>query len=120
MNSRFLKLCRVYCKKANFSGVDYLGTAFKFRKRKKIVVLFTSSIKREIRYFHVVVVQGRQRNVQRSVMHVHSCCFAQQTYCFFDVLVTVSLPSPSSLLKLPKFGSLWQRAYPRSPKPLQE
>ena len=26
--------------------------------------------------FHVVVVQGRQRNVEKSVMHVQSCCFA--------------------------------------------
>ena len=29
----------------------------------------------EMRKFHVVVVQ-RQRNVQKSVMHVQSCCFA--------------------------------------------
>ena len=33
--------------------------------------------------FHVVVVQEQQRNVQKSVMHVQSCCFAHQTYCFF-------------------------------------
>ena len=26
--------------------------------------------------FHVVVVQGRQGNVQKSVTHVQSCCFA--------------------------------------------
>ena len=38
--------------------------------------LFTSSIKREIKIFHVVVVQKRQRNVEKSVMHVQSCCFA--------------------------------------------
>ena len=31
---------------------------------------------REIWHFHVVVVQRRQRNVQKSVMHVQSCCFA--------------------------------------------
>ena len=34
------------------------------------------SIKRENRKFHAVVVQRRQRNVQKSVMHVQSCCFA--------------------------------------------
>ena len=34
-----------------------------------------SSTKREIRQSHVVVVQRRQRNVQRSVMHLQSCCF---------------------------------------------
>ena len=27
-------------------------------------------------HFHVAVVQKRQRNVQKSVMHVRSCCFA--------------------------------------------
>ena len=32
--------------------------------------------KREIRYFHVVVVQRRQRNVQKSVMHGERFCFA--------------------------------------------
>ena len=39
-------------------------------------VVFTYSIKRarEIRKFHVVVVQRRQRNVQNSMMHVQSCC----------------------------------------------
>ena len=33
-------------------------------------------MKREIGQFHVVVVQQRQRNVQKSVIHVQSCCFA--------------------------------------------
>ena len=39
-------------------------------------LVFTSSTKREIRHFYVVVVKQRQRNVQKSVMHVQSCCFA--------------------------------------------
>ena len=52
--------------------------------RKKISSsLFTSSIKREIRHFLVVVVQWRQRNVQKSVMHVQSCCFANLNLLFF-------------------------------------
>ena len=40
--------------------------------------MFTYFIKRasEIRKFHVVAVQRRLRNVQNSVMHVQSCCFA--------------------------------------------
>ena len=39
--------------------------------------LFTFSIQREIRHFHVVVVKKRQRNVEKkNVMHVQSCCFA--------------------------------------------
>ena len=33
-------------------------------------------MKREIRHFHVVFVQRQQRNVEKSVMHVQSCCFA--------------------------------------------
>ena len=49
-----------------------------------------SSIKREIRHFHVVVVQKRaKKKEQKSVMHLQSCCFAYKTYCFFDVLVAV-------------------------------
>ena len=28
---------------------------------------------------------------KKSVMHVQSCCFAYQTYCFFDVLVAVAV-----------------------------
>ena len=44
-------------------------------KESRCLVL-TSSIKREFRHFHVVVVQWRQRNVHKSVMHVRSCCFA--------------------------------------------
>ena len=49
--------------------------------------MFTSSIKRQIRHFPVVVVQWRQRNAQKSVMHVQSCCFAYSSSCCFDVLV---------------------------------
>ena len=32
--------------------------------------------KREIKHFHVVFVQKRERNAQKSVMHVRSCCCA--------------------------------------------
>ena len=43
-------------------------------RREKCIssFLFTSSIKHEIKYFHVVVLQKRQRNVQKSVMNVQS------------------------------------------------
>ena len=37
--------------------------------------LFVYSIKREIRHFYVVVVRQWQRNVQKSMMHVQTCCF---------------------------------------------
>ena len=38
----------------------------------------------------VVVVQRRPRNVQKSVMHVQSCYFANQNLLFFYVLVVVA------------------------------
>ena len=41
-----------------------------------ITLPFSSSKKLKILSFHVVVVQGRQRKVQKSVMHVQNCCFA--------------------------------------------
>ena len=41
-----------------------------------IALPFPSSKKLKIWSFHVVVVQERQINVQKSVMHVQSCCFA--------------------------------------------
>ena len=45
-----------------FPGVDFLGSALKFRKRKKnssslVYVFHERPIKCEIRHFHVVVVQ---------------------------------------------------------------
>ena len=55
------------------------GTYLSVEKEKEnLCVVFTYSIKQvhEIRRFHVVVVQQRLRNVQKSVMHVQlcSCC----------------------------------------------
>ena len=54
---------------ANFPGIEFLGTATKLREREGKIILhvFTSAIKRCIRKFHVVVVQGRQRNVPNLV-----------------------------------------------------
>ena len=46
-----------------------------------------SSKQLKIWSFHVVVVQGRQRNVQKSVMHVQSCCFANLNLLLSDVAV---------------------------------
>ena len=50
------------------------------REEESRCLVFTCSTKSEIRHFHVVVVLvvvlWRQRNVQKSVMHVQSCCFA--------------------------------------------
>ena len=55
--------------------------------KESCCLLSPSSIKREI----VVVVQRGLRNVQKSVMHVQSCCFADLTYYLFAVLVTVAV-----------------------------
>ena len=69
-----------------------MGTALKFRKRKKISSSLVYVLqKREIRHFHVVVEQQQQRNVQKSVMHVQSCCFSEYTYCCFDVNFAVAV-----------------------------
>ena len=51
--------------------------------------MFTSSINREIRKFHVLVVQRQERNVQKIVMHVQSCCFADLNLLLFCLLVDV-------------------------------
>ena len=62
----------------NFSGVEFLRTVSKFRKKEGDCFVFMSSTKCEIRPFHVIdiVVQRQQRNVENSVMHVQSFCFA--------------------------------------------
>ena len=62
-------------------------------EKENYCVVFTYSIKREreIRKFHVAVVQRRLRNVQKSVMAVQSCCFAILTYYFFAVLFAIAL-----------------------------
>ena len=41
-----------------------------------ITLPFPYSSKLNIWSFHVVIVQKRQRNVEKSVLHVQSCCFA--------------------------------------------
>ena len=47
------------------------------KEKESCCLLFPSSTKREIRQFHVVVVQRRQRNVQnKRFARAESCCFA--------------------------------------------
>ena len=53
------------------------------KEKESCCLVFPSSTKREIRHFHVVVVQRRLRNVQKSVMHVQSCCFANINLLLF-------------------------------------
>ena len=52
----------------------------------------SSSIKRQIRKLHVVVVQWRSKNVQKKVMHVQSCWFDHfkvKPIVFFEVVVVL-------------------------------
>ena len=46
------------------------------KEKESCCLLAPSSTKREIRQFHVVVVQRQKRNVQKSVMHVQRFCNA--------------------------------------------
>ena len=71
---------------AKFSGLNPKGPYLSLEKeKKKWGVVVTYSIKRasEIRKFHVAVVQQRLRNVQKSVMHVQSCSFANLNLLLF-------------------------------------
>ena len=91
MNSRSFNLHRDSSNSITLSNVGELFWSWIPEKpypsseweRKFHSSLFTSSITREIRHFLVVVLQWRQRNVQKSVMHVHSCCFANPNLLFF-------------------------------------
>ena len=69
--------------------------------------MFTNSIERarEIRMFPVAVVKRRLTNVQKCVMHVQSCCFANINLSLFcrspwqpDVTLLLSITSLVSLL----------------------
>ena len=53
------------------------------KKKEGCCLVFPSSTKREITHFHVLIVQRRLRNVQKCVMHVQSCCFANINLLLF-------------------------------------
>ena len=84
MNLRCLKLYRAYSISFNSLNVGKLFWSWILKglhqcsgKEKEICcLLFPSSTKRKIRKFHVVDVQRLQRNVQKSLIHVQSSCFA--------------------------------------------
>ena len=67
------------------------------REKKIRRSMFTSSIKRHIRKFHVEVVQWTSKTCTKNVIHEQSCCFAHKTDCF--------LSSSSWLLKLSNITS---------------
>ena len=58
---------------------------------QNLPIVITSSTKSEFWHFHVVVAQRRANKCKKSVMHMQSCCFAYQIYCFFAVLVAVAV-----------------------------
>ena len=67
-----------------FSGAEFWKNESKFKKgERQSFLVFTSSTKRENTHFHVAVVQWRQKNVQKSVMHVQSCCFVNLNLFLF-------------------------------------
>ena len=76
--SRLLQLVYfVKCKRTLFEPNSSEPYSSSEGERNFSRCLFTSSIKREIRYFPIVVVQWRQKNVQKSVMpcRVFVCLF---------------------------------------------
>ena len=76
----------VYCWR-NFLGLNPKEPSLNLEKEKEnFCVVLTVFVKRvrEIREFHVAVVQRRLRNVQKSVVHVHSCCFADINLLLFS------------------------------------
>ena len=87
---------------ANFRRVDFLGTAPSLERERKIIRrLFAPSIKREIRHFPVAVVQWGQKNLQKKRGALSKLLF---WWVYPIAFLPLSLPSPSSLLKLPCFS----------------
>ena len=92
MNSLFLKRYDACSNSFNSSNVGnffwswIVKTVSKFRKRKGKLLshVFTSWTKREIKHFHVVVVQRRQRNVQKSMIRGQSCCLINLNQLLFS------------------------------------
>ena len=83
VNSRCFKLYRAYYISIKSSDVGHfleLNSKRLFRnsgkEKESRRLVITSSTKREIWHVHVVVVRCRQRNMQKSLLNVQSCCFA--------------------------------------------
>ena len=112
----------------NLFNLSYVGEIFciesertvsEFRKDKEtFCVVFTYSVKRanEISKFHVAVVQRWLKNVQKSVMHVQSCCFANINlllFCHSRCLYRLCCLS-TLLLWSQKFATMvtWRHASP--------
>ena len=78
---------------AFFLEVNFKGLYQSSRKEKDSCrLVFPFSKKREMRHFNVVSVQRRLRNVQKSVMNVQSCCFANLNLLLFCLVSQRSSP----------------------------
>ena len=87
-----------------FPGIEFFETKLKFKGREKKSSLcagLTSSKKRRIKKFHVVVVQWRQRNVQKNKDH-------KRLIINQIAFLSLSSPSPSSSLNLSLFTDKWR------------
>ena len=85
---------------ANFLKLNSKGLYQRSRKGKESCCLvFPPSTKHEIRHFNVVVVQRRLRNVQKKRDARAKLLFSLSKLIAF---LPFALPSPSSLLELPK------------------
>ena len=51
--------------------------------KSRCLIVFTSSTKREVRHFYILVMQWWQRNAQKSMMHMQSCCLANLNLSLF-------------------------------------
>ena len=69
---------------ANFFELNSKGLYQIPSREKSCFFVFPSSTKSEIRHFHVVFVQRRQRNVQKCVMQVQIFCFANMVLLLFS------------------------------------
>ena len=119
--SRLINQMLADCLELNSKGL-YQSSG---KEKESCCLRFPSLTKPEIRPFHVVVMQWRQRNVQKSVMHVRSFCFSTINLLLF---CRFSCRRPASLLKLPikymdprgvLLGTAWWRPLvpPGSPNP---
>ena len=109
MNSRCFKIHCSYSTSFNVSNVGKFfwiwilkGCMWVEKRIRKAVDLCSRPLKKKICQFHFVAAQQRQRNVQKSVLHVQSCCFVNLNIAF----MTFSLPSSTSLLKIPKMTKM--------------
>ena len=89
---QFVKYWRI------FLELNSIGLQRRSRIEKESRCLVFTSCQREIRHLHVIVMQKRQRNLQKkNVMHIEKLLLIEPI-----ALLPFSLPSSSSLLKLPK------------------